>query len=142
MGKFRWLSFQIGLLMAFGLFVALSACGKCPARFVIVHGSIEGELLEDAVVQLEISPDPKYKASPARVVDGKYEAKALFDSYKSLAWFGRHNCSRKPESVVVVLTAKNEEYSRVTLGVSRDFQETKEGDFTVRSPVVLNAKLQ
>ena len=133
---------RIGFVLVCGLLVSLAAVAKCPAKFIIVRGEVQGEIAEDAAVELRISPKPKYKTSPVRVVEGRFEIKAQFDSFKSLGWLGGHNCSRKPESVVVVLIVGGREYDRVTLNVPRDFEGTNDGDFTVHSPVTLNAKRQ
>jgi hypothetical protein len=120
--------------------IPASSHGKCANVFITIKGVIVGPQNDALKIAAQILPDPNSSTQPEfSIKNGHFEGSVLFDTTKS-ADAKRHECSRVPEKVHVVLLKENNEIDSVWLIVAKDFIKDKTGDYEVRSPVEFHSK--
>lgn len=132
----------LGRILSLASFVALmclSACVKCPIATLVIEGDVTDAMdIHDSVV-VTVTPDANAKQIPPQIKDRHFVARVRFNTLRSAGrWY--HNCSRKPETIVISLVRDGTTLDQVKLNFTKDF--VKESDVTYRivRPVFLGKK--
>ncbi len=127
------------ILATIFLTASTSADGKCVRMRLIVNGEIKGNVDAKTVVRIQVTPDPNELNPSVQIKDQKFHAEILFDTFKSRRLLSGDNCSRRPDTVRVVLSREGKEQDSVSLKFPKDFLLT-DGDYWGKVPTVLTVR--
>jgi hypothetical protein len=118
---------------------ALTTVGfsKCANRFIYIEGHITGRSSSNLEILVQTAPDANSQ-SPAIAIQGKdFAGKIYFDSTKAEGRF-RHDCSRTPKLVRLLLLENGKQVDLIELSIEKDFVRDTTGDFRISSPAKLH----
>jgi hypothetical protein len=128
---------RVMLLLLMAVFASSAAWAKCANEVIHIEGSIVGSGGEGFRVAIKVSPDPNWEPQPEiRIDNGKFAGEVLFNSTKSEGRV-RDNCSRVPASVRVSLSLNDQQVALRELAIKKDFVKGKNGDYRLRTALVL-----
>ena len=128
---------RVVLSLVVVLTMTQDAMAKCANRIIHIEGSIVGASSEGLTIVVQVAPEPNWEPQPEiRIRDGQFAGMVLFDATASEGKV-RDNCSRVPDSVKVVLFRNDSELALQRLAIAKDFLKSKNGDYRLRSPILL-----
>ena len=75
--------------------------------------------------------------------DEAFHVDVAFNTLKSVRIFGSHNCSNRPQKVVVTLMQDKIERQSIVLSIDKDFAwNDKTARWTLKVPLILGAAMQ
>jgi hypothetical protein len=115
---------------------------ECPIDTIIVHGRVE-HVPRKAIVKVElVYPKGRIgESGDVTVEDGSFRIPILFFTQSRTSTMNGsippEKCTRKPKSVLVSLIANDQEYDRVSLDMTSDFNKIEFTDYALRSEILL-----
>jgi hypothetical protein len=124
--------------------LAVFAHAACSNGVVIVQGKVENPP-RDGTVRVELVY-PKQQGSDSgdtTIENESFTLKVPFFTQSRAPLLNnnfslREKCSRKPSAVIVTLRRADQEYDRVSLDISKDFETPYPGAYALRSRVLLH----
>ena len=124
-------------LVAVVLLVACGSAGvKCSKVFIFLEGNVGGEGATGGQIFVEVIPPANTASSPIAIDGGQFKSRIAFDTTYSGSW-SRHNCSRRPTVVKILLVSEGEEVHRLELDVDSSFKRSEDGDYSLSKPLKL-----
>ncbi len=147
-GERRMVNARI-LLLVLGATLVGSTTGwaKCATVQIMVGGTVEGDDVDGATVRVELYPSPRKDVVNQRALvspdhDGKFAARVPFLTLNGRGLFGTglfaHDCSRRPQMVVVSLIEGGSVVATQRVIVaSSDLELDSAGNYRLKQPVML-----
>ncbi len=115
--------------------VSVAGVSKCANRFIYIEGNTSGRENSVLEIVLQTTPDANWEPQPKIAVQqGKFAGQVYFDSTKSEGRL-KHDCSRVPKMVQVVLLEHGQQVDSIQLSIAKDFVKDGAGDYKVRYPI-------
>ena len=115
---------------------------ECSIDTIIVNGRVEHAPRKGIVkIQLIYPKDKIGESGDVTVDDGSFRIPILFFTQSRAPFLNgsipTQKCTRKPQTVVVLLIANDQEYDRVSLDMAKDFKKIEPSTYVLRSEILL-----
>ena len=148
--------FQLPMRMSYRWFVTAltpvllmlgntNACAKCDSVSIAVQGSVQEQSGPERGVRVELVPAGRTRPKTPLTVEpgpeGRFSVIVLFDTFNGGGLFGTglfgHDCSRRPEAVVVSLIEGRQVLGTQRLSVRDEFEMDSMGNYRLKRPLTL-----
>lgn len=130
------------LCIVLGISTCLSA--KCSLLFVDVQGEVHSHgKAQTIIVRVYPRGSKQFFEGSTHPANETFHVEVAFNTLKSVRIFGEHNCSNRPQKVVVTLMQGKIERQSIVLAIDKDFAwNDKTARWSLKIPLILGDATQ